>query len=75
MSDVERTPAGMQMVIPGCERRTLPRSITRVDDSGQGLFGFYKPPTLREQLALYVEAPLRPGKGQKPLPKGALFGR
>jgi hypothetical protein len=24
MSDFDRTPAGLQMIIPGCERRTLP---------------------------------------------------
>ena len=74
MSDVERTPAGMQMVIPGCERRTLPKSTTRVDEIGQGLLGFYKPPSLRERLESRADAPLRPSKGQKPLPKGALFG-
>ncbi len=74
MSAVERTPAGLQMVIPGCERRTLPRSTSRVDDAGQGLLGFYKSPTLREQLEAGAEAPLRPSKGQKPLPKGGLFG-
>jgi hypothetical protein len=71
---VERTPAGMQLILPGCERRTLPRSTTRVDDAGQGLLRFYKSPTLREQLANRADAPLRPRKGQKPLPKGALFG-
>jgi hypothetical protein len=75
MSDVERTPAGLQMVIPGCERRTLPRSSTRIDNLGQGLLGFYKPPSLREQLASRADAPLRPGKGQKALPQGGLFGR
>ena len=32
----------------GCETR------------GQGLLGFYKPPSLREQLASRAEAPLRP---------------
>jgi hypothetical protein len=74
MSDVERTTAGMQMVLPGCERRTLPRSTTRVDDTGQGLLGFYKPPNLREQLAVRTDAPLRPSKGQKAVPKGGLFG-
>src|ERR1700731_4506989 len=42
MSEVERTSAGLQIVIPGCERRTLPRSTTRVDNAGQGLLGFYK---------------------------------
>jgi hypothetical protein len=50
MSDVERTSAGLQIVIPGCERRTLPKSTTRVDEIGQGLLHFYKPPSLREQL-------------------------
>jgi len=75
MSDVERTAAGLQMVIPGCERRTLPRSTTRVDDVGQGLLSFYRPPTLREKLEASAESPLRPSKGQKPLPKSGLFGR
>jgi hypothetical protein len=73
MSDVERTPAGLQIVIPGCERRTLPRSTTRVDDIGQGLFLFYKPPSLREQLETRADAPLRPSRGQKALPKSGLF--
>ena len=31
MSDLERTSAELQMVIPGCERRTLPKSTSRVD--------------------------------------------
>jgi hypothetical protein len=74
MSEVERTSAGLQIVIPGCERRTLPRSTTRVDNAGQGLLGFYKPPNLREQLANRADAPLRPSKGQKALPKSGLFG-
>ena len=73
MSDVERTSAGLQIVIPGCERRTLPKSTTRVDDAGQGLLTFYRPPSLREQLANRADAPLRPSKGQKPLPKSGLF--
>jgi hypothetical protein len=74
MSDVERTPAGLQMVIPGCERRTLPKSTSVVDDMGQGLLGFYKPPSLRERLETRADAPLRPSKGQKALPKSGLFG-
>ena len=74
MSDVERTAAGLQMVIPGCERRTLPKSTTRVDDIGQGLLSFFRPPTLREKLEASAESPLRPSKGQKPLPKSGLFG-
>jgi hypothetical protein len=75
MSELDRTPAGLQMVIPGCERRTLAKSTTRVDEAGQGLLGFYKPPTLREQIEAGAEAPLRPSKGQKPLPMSGLFGR
>jgi hypothetical protein len=69
MSEFERTSAGLQIVIPGCERRTLPRSTTRVDEIGQGLLSFYKPPRLREKLESRADAPLRPGRGQKALPK------
>jgi hypothetical protein len=75
MTDLERTPARLQMVIPGCERRTLPRSTTRVDEIGQGLLSFYRPPTLRERLANRASAPLRPSKAQKALPKSGLFGQ
>lgn len=73
MSEIERTSAGFQIVIPGCERRTLPRSTTRADRTGQGLLHFYQPPSLREKLEKYVEMPLRPRRGQKALPKDGLF--
>jgi hypothetical protein len=73
MSVFERTAAGLQTVIPGCERRTLPKSTTRVDENGQGLLQFYKPSSAREQLARLVEAPLRPRQGQKTLPRSGLF--
>ena len=73
MSEVERTSAGLQTVIPGCERRTLPKSTTRVDENGQGLLHFYKPSSLREQLSMKADAPLLPRRGQKALPKGGLF--
>jgi hypothetical protein len=59
----------------GCEWRTLPRSTTRVDDIGQGLLSFYKPPSLREELANRANAPLQPSKAQKVLPRSGLFGR
>jgi hypothetical protein len=75
MSEVERTSAGLQIVIPGCERRTLPKSTTSVDEIGQGLLHFYKPPSLSEKLASRADAPLRPSRGQKALPKSGLFGR
>jgi hypothetical protein len=73
MTVVERTSAGLQTVIPGCERRTLPKSTTRVDETGQGLLHFYKPPTLREELARRADAPLGPTREQKALPKAGLF--
>ena len=73
MSGVERTSAGLQMVIPGCERRTLPKSTSRVDEVGQGLLHFYKPPSLREKLGTRADAPLRPSRGQKALPRSGLF--
>jgi hypothetical protein len=55
MSDVERTAAGLQIVIPGCERRTLPRSTTRVDEIGQRAMHFYRQPTSREELERRVD--------------------
>lgn len=73
MPAFERTSAGLQIVIPGCERRTLPRSTTPVDEVGQGLFRFYMPPSLREKLNSRSEAPLRPKRAQKALPKSGLF--
>jgi hypothetical protein len=63
MSEFEHTSAGLQIVIPGCERRTLPRSTTRVDEIGQGLLSFYKPPTLRERLASCTIGPQQGAEG------------
>jgi hypothetical protein len=71
MSDLERTPAGLQMVISGCERFAEvgnPRLI------GQGLLSFYRSPTLREQFARRANAPLLPSKAHKALPRSSLFG-
>ena len=73
-TNVERTPAGLQMILPGCERRTLPKSTSRVDEGGQGLLHFYQPPSLREQLETRSEAPLRASRGQKAMPRSGLFG-
>ena len=56
MPDIERTSAGFQTVIPGCERR---------DDRGQRLLGFYRTPTLREKLATLAAAPLRSNRPQR----------
>jgi hypothetical protein len=70
---VERTAAGLQMIIPGCEWRSLPKSVTPSDQIGQGLFNFYSPPSLREKFASRVNAPLQPRLGQKAPPKNGLF--
>ena len=61
MAKVEHTAAGLQLVIPGCERCTLPKSPSHADWFGQGLLGFYREPTLREQFArrARVELPAR----------------
>ena len=45
MRDFERTSAGFQIVLPGCERRTFPKSTSAADDTGQGLLDFYRLPT------------------------------
>jgi hypothetical protein len=60
MLDIERTRAGFQTVIPGCEKRTLPKSTSAADDAGQGLLDFHRPPTLREKLTALADAPLQP---------------
>jgi hypothetical protein len=73
MSKVERMSAGLQIIIPGCERRTLQKPTTPVDESGQGLLHFYRSPTLRESPETRSYAPLRSTKGQKALPKSGLF--
>ncbi len=62
MPEDEWTAAGLQTVLPGCDRRTLPKSSARSDDVGQGLLEFYRPPTLRERLAIRANAPLQPKK-------------
>jgi hypothetical protein len=64
MPDIERTAAGFQTVIPGCEKRMLPKSTSAADDAGQGLLEFYRPPTLREKLATRADAPLQPRRRQ-----------
>ena len=59
MVDIERKTTGFQSVIPGCERRILPKSTTSSDDTGQGLLDFYRSPTLHEKLAALADAPLQ----------------
>ena len=58
MTDVERTPGGFQFVLPGCSGRTLPKSIARSDEKGQGFLQFFAPPTAKEKLEALAAAPL-----------------
>lgn len=74
MTEIERTPAGLQIVMPGCESRTIPKSTSPADAEGQGLFLFYRPPSLREAIAHRADAPLRAKRPQKALPGSGLFG-
>jgi len=75
MADLERTAAGWQLLIDGCEKRTLPRSTTPVDDHGQGLLGYYQPPSDSEIMQHKLAAPLRGRRPQMPLPVSGLFSR
>jgi len=75
MADLERTAAGWQLLIAGCEKRTLPRSTTPVDDHGQGLLGYYQPPTDPEILQRKLASPLRGRRAQRQLPVSGLFAR
>ena len=73
MADLERTPARWQLLIEGCEKHTLPRSTTAVDDHGQGLLGIFRPTSVSEILQHKLAAPLRSKRGQRPLPVSGLF--
>ena len=73
MAHFERGSVSLQMIIPGCERRTLPKSTSSANWDGQGLLEFYAEPTLGEKLELRAAAPMTPSQGQKPLPKSGLF--
>jgi hypothetical protein len=64
MPNIERTSAGFQIVLPGCERRTIPKSDSRADDTGQALMPFYEPPSLQETLKRRAEAPMQPKRSQ-----------
>lgn len=73
MADLERTEAGWQHLIAGCDKHTLPRSTTPVDDHGQGLLSYYQPPTISELMQHKLALPLRGKRAQWPLPVNGLF--
>ena len=74
MAKFERSSVSLQMVIPGCEQRTLPKSSSRANWAGQGLLGFYAEPTLRDVLVYRANAPLKAKKGQECPARAGLFG-
>ena len=74
MAKVERSSVGLQMVIPGCDQITLPKSSSRANWTGQGLLGFYAEPTLRDVLVHRANSLLRAKKGQKAIARCGLFG-
>jgi hypothetical protein len=73
MADLERTNAGWQLLIAGCDKRTLPRSTTPVDDHGQGLLAYFTPLSDSEVMQRKLAAPLRGRRAQRPLPVSGLF--
>jgi hypothetical protein len=73
MAEIERIAAGFQMVIPGCERRALPRASSQANWSGQALLGFHAEPSLREKFACRAAAALTAKRGQKAPPRSGLF--
>lgn len=71
----ERTPQGLQFILPGAERKTAPGVIHSEDAGGQLLLGELAPVTDEERLRHREKAPLAPRRGQKPLPADGLFRR
>lgn len=68
MAKTERTPAGVQYVIPGAERRTAPGSVFSQEATGQLLIAGVEPVSDHDRLRLRAEAPLRGRAGQRPPP-------
>jgi hypothetical protein len=75
MTEIERTTAGWQLVMDGCHRRTMQHSTMVVGDHGQGLLGFYDPPSDREIIQHQLTEPLRPRRAQKAMPADGIFGQ
>jgi hypothetical protein len=73
MQAVDKTAAGFQIILPGCERRTLPKSTSYADYCGQGLLCFYLEPTQQERFSHLIEAPLTARRGQQAPPRTGLF--
>jgi len=44
-----------------------------LDDHGQGLLGYYQPPSVSEVMQIKLAAPLRGKRAQRSLPVSGLF--
>lgn len=73
MSDLEKTPAGLQYVIPGAERVTTKRRRFNADGTQLVIPGAERIST-SEYLARLAGKPLRPRRRQAGLAGTGLFG-
>ena len=72
---VERTPVGMQYVIPGTERIVKPKQRTFKADGDQLVIPGAEKISTKEYLARLAKKPLTPRRGQVGLRGTELFGR
>jgi hypothetical protein len=73
MTELERTPAGLQYVIPGAERMKSKRRMFQVDGNQLVIPGAERISTA-EHLARLAAKPLRPRRRQVGLVGTGLFG-
>jgi hypothetical protein len=74
VSRTEKTPAGIQYVIPGAERRTAPGCVFSQEPWGQLLIPGVEPVSAADRLRLRARTPLRPKRPQQAPPATGLFG-
>ena len=71
----ERTAQGEQYVLPGAERRTVPRLPYAAEPDGQLALHFYEPPRADERSVDKPPPPPRVLPPPKPITDGPLVGR
>ena len=77
MNPVEKTRAGWQFVIPGCEAAagSRPDAPEYSQDGRQFVMPGAEKLSDRDLLQRAADAPIRPRRGQRPLPASGLFRR